>query len=387
MQFNSFSDFINYIATGPGFILNLVWKTIALVFYHLPILLFNIVVSIAKFVFYLPVFLYKCVVWAWTFVLNIFDVIYDYIFLREWSWNDLGYFPKNRPEKTTEILREGIDQPFARFAGDISESVKRAMEPLIDAMDWITAQLSSIPWIFLFPAIVGIVWLTSRNVGVTLLAVVAMFYLGWFGLTEPDLNAAAAAWETVALMIMSILLCVAVGVPLGIMMAFSDLIERTVKPILDVMQTMPSFVYLIPVLIIFGVSKVAGLIAVTIYAMPPVIRLTNLGIRLVAFDVIEAANAFGATYRQRLTGVLIPLALPNIFAGINQTIMMALAMVVIAALVGAGGLGQLVLQAQSNTQLGRGLEYGFAIVLIAIVIDRTFYVVGERMQEHRTVGH
>ncbi|MGB0718690.1 MAG: ABC transporter permease, partial [Alphaproteobacteria bacterium] len=292
-----------------------------------------------------------------------------------------------RSSSTAEILREGIDQPFARFAGDISVAVKVALEPLIEAMDWITSQLSAIPWVFLFPAIVALVWITSRNIGVTILAVVAMLYLGWFGLTEPDLNAAAAAWETVALMIMSILLCVAVGVPLGIMMAFSDIIERSVKPILDVMQTMPSFVYLIPVLIIFGVSKVAGLIAVTIYAMPPVIRLTNLGIRLVAFDVIEAANAFGATYRQRLTGVLIPLALPNIFAGINQTIMMALAMVVIAALVGAGGLGQLVLQAQSNTQLGRGLEYGFAIVLIAIVIDRTFYVIGERMQEHRRVGH
>lgn len=387
MQFNSFSDFLNYIATAPGFIWNLLVHTFWLVFYYLPILLFQIVVSIVKFVFFLPVFLYKCAVWLWTFAQNIFDTLHDYIFLREWSWNDLGYFPSNRSEKTAEILREGLDEPFARFSGDISESVKRALEPLIDSMDWITAQLSAIPWVFLFPAIVAIVWATSRNVGVTLLAVLAMVYLGWFGLTEPDLNAAAATWETVALMIMSILLCVAMGVPLGIMMAFSDVIERAIKPILDIMQTMPSFVYLIPVLIIFGVSKVAGLIAVTIYAMPPVIRLTNLGIRLVAFDVIEAANAFGATYRQRLTGVLIPLALPNIFAGINQTIMMALAMVVIAALVGAGGLGQLVLQAQSNTQLGRGLEYGFAIVLIAIVIDRTFYVIGERMQQHRSVGH
>lgn len=387
MQFYSFGDFLNYIATAPGFVWNLLVHTFWLVFYHLPILFFNIVISVAKFIFYLPVFLYKCVLWVWTLFLNVIDVIHDYIFLRVWSWNDLGYFPKNQPAKTTEILREGIDAPFARFSGDISEAVKLALEPLIEAMDWITAQLSAIPWVFLFPAIVGIVWITSRNLGVTMLAVITVLYLGWFGLTEPDLGAAAATWDTVALMIMSIILCVAIGVPLGIMMAFSDLIERAVKPILDVMQTMPSFVYLIPVLIIFGVSKVAGLIAVTIYAMPPVIRLTNLGIRLVAFDVIEAANAFGATYRQRLTGVLIPLALPNIFAGINQTIMMALAMVVIAALVGAGGLGQLVLQAQSNTQLGRGLEYGFAIVLIAIVIDRTFYVVGERMQEHRTVGH
>jgi len=387
LQFFSFGEFLNYLATAPGFVWNLIVHTFWLIFWYLPILVAQIIWSLISFIFYLPIFVYKTLVWFWTFFGNVIEVVHDYVFIRDWSWDDLGYFPANRSSSTAEILREGIDQPFARFAGDISVAVKVALEPLIEAMDWITSQLSAIPWVFLFPAIVALVWITSRNIGVTILAVVAMLYLGWFGLTEPDLNAAAAAWETVALMIMSILLCVAVGVPLGIMMAFSDIIERSVKPILDVMQTMPSFVYLIPVLIIFGVSKVAGLIAVTIYAMPPVIRLTNLGIRLVAFDVIEAANAFGATYRQRLTGVLIPLALPNIFAGINQTIMMALAMVVIAALVGAGGLGQLVLQAQSNTQLGRGLEYGFAIVLIAIVIDRTFYVIGERMQEHRRVGH
>ena len=183
------------------------------------------------------------------------------------------------------------------------------------------------------------------------------------------------------------MICVIIGIPLGILMSRSDAVEAAVKPVLDIMQTMPSFVYLIPVLILFGVGPVAGLIAVFIYAAPPVVRLTNLGIRLVPFDVVEASHAFGSTYIQRLFGVLIPLALPNIFAGINQTIMMALAMVVIAALVGAPGLGADVLSAQGNVNLARGLISGTAIALIAIVIDRSLHLLGERMQEHRKVGH
>jgi glycine betaine/proline transport system permease protein len=195
------------------------------------------------------------------------------------------------------------------------------------------------------------------------------------------------ASQTFSLMILSIVLCVAFGIPLGIFMSASDAVDRAVKPVLDIMQTMPSFVYLIPVLILFGVSPVAGLIAVVIYAMPPVVRLTNLGIRLVPFEVVEASHAFGATYFQRLFGTLIPLALPNVFAGINQTIMMALAMVVIAALVGAPGLGAEVLSAQGTVNLALGLQSGFAVALIAIVIDRSFHLYGERMQQHRKVGH
>ena len=380
MQFQSLGDFVNYTLTAPGFIWNLIVHAFWMVFYYLPILLWHILVSVFWFIVYLPVFVWKAVVWLWTLLLNTLETMYDFVFLREWSWSDLGNFPAMRPETISEIMLEGVDKPFNRFAGDVSVFLKEITEPLILAMGWITDQLGAIPWVFLFPAIVALVWVTSKNRGVVLIAIVALVYIGLLGMTEP-------AYQTIALMVVSIIICVAIGVPLGILMAFSDVFERAIKPLLDIMQTMPSFVYLIPVLILFGVSDVAGLIAVFIYAMPPVIRLTNLGIRLVAFDVIEAANAFGATYRQRLTGVLIPLALPNIFAGINQTIMMALAMVVIAALVGAAGLGQFVLQAQSNTLFGRGLQYGFAIVLIAIVIDRTFHSIGERMQEHRTVGH
>ncbi len=391
MQFTSFYDFLTHIATGPGFVLNWVLHGLYLIFVALPVFLWWAGVSLVKFLFFLPVFIYKSLIWLLTLLGNFVELLYGYFFERVWTWSDLGIFPAIRPEVRIELLREGIDRPFGRFAGDISEWLKEAVSPLILAMEWITDQLQEIPWIFLFPAIIVLVWVTSKSRGVTVLAVFALLYLGLFEMVGAPIGSfdvdVGRAYQTISLMIVSIALCVVVGVPLGILMSSSNMLEAMIKPVLDVMQTMPSFVYLIPVLILFGVSEVAGLIAVTIYAMPPVIRLTNLGIRLVAFDVIEAANAFGATYRQRLTGVLIPLALPNIFAGINQTIMMALAMVVIAAFVGANGIGQLVLSAQSNTNFGLGLLYGFAIVLIAIVIDRTFHSVGERMQEHRRVGH
>jgi glycine betaine/proline transport system permease protein len=154
-------------------------------------------------------------------------------------------------------------------------------------------------------------------------------------------------------------------------------------PILDIMQTIPIFVYLLPVLMLLGIGKVPGLIAICIYAMPPIVRLTNLGIRLVDKDIIEAADAFGCDKKQRLLGVQIPLALPNIFAGINQTIMMALAMVVIASMIGVRGLGIPVLQAIQNQYLALGLMNGLAIVALAIIFDRVLQGYGKRLQRGR----
>ena len=149
------------------------------------------------------------------------------------------------------------------------------------------------------------------------------------------------------------------------------------------MQTIPSFVYLIPVVMLLGIGKVPGLIAVCIYAIPPIVRLTNLGIRLVDKEVLEAADAFGADYKQRLFGIQIPLALPNIFAGVNQTIMMSLAMVVIASMIGVKGLGVPVLRAISNQYLALGLLNGLAIVTLAIIFDRVSQEYGRRLQAHR----
>jgi len=182
-------------------------------------------------------------------------------------------------------------------------------------------------------------------------------------------------------------LCIGLGIPLGIIMSRSNRMQAIVTPVLDIMQTIPSFVYLIPVVMLLGIGKVPGLIAVCIYAVPPIVRLTNLGIRLVDKEVLEAAEAFGSSYRQKLFEVQIPLALPNIFAGVNQTIMMALAMVVIASMIGVKGLGVPVLRAVSNQYLALGLMNGLAIVALAVIFDRVSQEYGKRLQKHRQGGH
>ena len=193
--------------------------------------------------------------------------------------------------------------------------------------------------------------------------------------------------RTISIIGVSTLMAIAIGIPIGILMARYDRVQSTVTPVLDIMQTMPSFVYLIPVVMLLGIGRVPGVLSVIIYAIPPVIRLTNLGIRLVDKDVLEAANAFGASFRQRLFGAQIPLAMPNIMAGVNQTIMMALAMVVIASMIGVKGLGQPVLKAITNQYFSMGLFNGLAIVAIAIIFDRVSQAYGVRIQRHRQVGH
>lgn len=172
------------------------------------------------------------------------------------------------------------------------------------------------------------------------------------------------------------------GIPTGILMAQSKKARAIITPILDIMQTMPAFVYLIPVVMLLGIGKIPGVIAVVIYAIPPVIRLTDLGIRLVDKEVLEAATAYGASPAQRLFGVQVPLAMPNIMAGINQTIMMALAMVVIASMIGVKGLGQPVLKSITNQYFTLGLLNGLAIVALAIIFDRVSQSYAKRTQAH-----
>ena len=178
------------------------------------------------------------------------------------------------------------------------------------------------------------------------------------------------AMMTLALTASAVIIALAVGIPIGIFMAKSDLFESINRPILDAMQTMPSFVYLIPALMFFGLGKVPALFATLIYALPPVIRLTNVGIRQVSQNVVEAARAFGASPRQILFDVELPLAAPSIMVGINQTTMMALSMVVVASMIGARGLGLEVLLAINRIEVGRGFEAGICIVFLAIIIDR-----------------
>ena len=189
-----------------------------------------------------------------------------------------------------------------------------------------------------------------------------------------------AGMQTLALMLMATFLSVVIGIPVGILMGRVDWVRAVLNPVLDVMQTMPSFVYLIPVVMLFGLGKTPALIATIIYAVAPLIRLTDLGIRLADKEVLEASRAYGANTWQQLFGVQIPLALPNIMAGINQTTMMALAMVVIASMIGATGLGQEVLQGINRLEVGRGLMAGVSIVVLAILFDRITQGYGRRQR-------
>lgn len=189
------------------------------------------------------------------------------------------------------------------------------------------------------------------------------------------------AMMTLAVVVASVIISLVIGIPTGIVMARSNLVESILKPILDAMQTMPSFVYLIPALMLFGLGKVPAVFATVIYAVPPVIRLTNVGIRGVPESVVEAAEAFGSSSRQVLFNVQLPLAFPSIMVGINQTTMMALAMVVVASMIGARGLGLEVLLSINRIEVGRGFEAGLSIVFLAIMIDRITSAFAAKQQQ------
>jgi glycine betaine/proline transport system permease protein len=209
---------------------------------------------------------------------------------------------------------------------------------------------------------------------------IAMYVIGAFDLWDQ-------AMQTIAIMLVSILISVVIGVPIGVLIARSNITRSIINPILDLMQTIPSFVYLIPAVMLFGLGKVPAILATVIYAVPPLIRLTDLGIRQVDGEVVEASRAFGATRFQVLKDVQLPLALPSIMQGVNQTTMMALAMVVIASMIGARGVGETVLLGLQRNDPGRGLLGGLAIVVLAIVFDRITQAYGARMQAYRAAGH
>lgn len=204
-----------------------------------------------------------------------------------------------------------------------------------------------------------------------LLMMAMLFFMGTLGYWELSMR-------TLALVTSAVIVSLAIGIPIGIVMASSNTFESIIKPLLDGMQTMPSFVYLIPALMLFGLGKVPALFATIVYAVPPVIRLTNVGIREVSSSVVEAAHAFGSSYWQTLFKVQLPLARPTIMVGVNQTTMMALAMVVIASMIGAKGLGFEVLLAINRIEIGRGFEAGLCIVFMAIIIDRLTYAMATR---------
>ncbi len=254
----------------------------------------------------------------------------------------------------------------------LSTGVTYAIVNIERALKWL-------PW----PAVVIGLALLSFAVGRwSLLAFTsfALLFVGFMDLWENMI-------DTVALMVVAVAVSMSIGLPLGVIGARSRMADNVMRPILDGMQTMPSFVYLLPGILFFGLGKPAGIFATIIYAVPPVIRLTNLGIRQVSAETVEAARAFGASPWQILTKVQIPMALPTIMAGINQTTMMALAMVTIASMVAAGGLGDNVLRALQKNQPGNGAIAGLAIVFLAIIIDRlTQSVARSRQESMRSAG-
>lgn len=244
---------------------------------------------------------------------------------------------------------------------------------ILQFMIWIEKFFLWLPWPVLVIGTALLAWRVMKSWWMGVLMGGMIFLIGTFGQWD-------MAMMTLSLVVAAVIISLAIGIPLGIAMASSDAFEKAIKPLLDGMQTMPSFVYLIPALMLFGLGKVPALFATIIYAVPPVIRLTNVGIREVSEEVIEAAHAFGSNYWQILFKVQLPLAQPTIMVGINQTTMMALAMVVIASMIGAKGLGLEVLLAINRIEIGRGFESGLCIVFLAIVIDRITFAMSERKQ-------
>ena len=279
-------------------------------------------------------------------------------------------------QQSLRDFKKFIDLSFRTFARTYGDALEAFFQPLLFFLVWLEKLLLSTPWPIIILVIAILAWIGSRSWQLVVGSVIAFLAIGYFGMWKDTM-------ATLAIITVATMLCILAGIPAGILMARSNRVQAAILPILDMMQTIPSFVYLIPILMLLGIGKVPGLIAVCIYAVPPIVRLTNLGIREVDKEILEACTAFGSTKLQKLKHVQIPLALPTIFAGVNQTIMMALAMVVIASMIGVRGLGVPILRAISNQYLALGLMNGLAIVALAIIFDRITQRYGARIQKHR----
>ena len=282
------------------------------------------------------------------------------------------------PEGCQIPLREWTNDGLKFLVRNFGRTFDSLRDLILVVLRQVELSLLAIPWWIIVVAICLIAWLASRS---RLLAVglgAALIFIGMMDLWENTMR-------TLSMLFLATTLTMIVGIPVGILMATNRWVRSLVNPILDAMQTVPPFVYLIPFIFFFGLGNVAATFAIFVYAVPPIIRLTNLGIRLVDRSVVEAADAFGATGSQILWGVRMPLAMPNIMAGVNQTIMMALSMVVIASMIGARGLGRQVLRGLQNADVGMGLEAGLAILALAIIFDRITAAFGVRLDPTQTV--
>ena len=274
---------------------------------------------------------------------------------------------------------QALDAAFNALVAAWGETLEWFFMPVLRLLRLMEQGLQTLPWWVVLAGLAGLTFWASRNWGTTALVGVLTVALGLLGIWNE-------AMATIALMVVATLLSIAIGVPTGILMSRSDRLRTVAMPVLDIMQTMPIFVYLIPFVMLFGPGKIPALLATIVFAVPPAVRLTDLGIRQVDAEILEASRAFGASPRQQLFSVQLPLALPSVMAGVNQTTMMALSMVVIASMIGAGGLGYQVLQGIQRLEVSRGLLAGLGIVFLAIIFDRIMQSFGKRMQKSLKLG-
>jgi glycine betaine/proline transport system permease protein len=282
-------------------------------------------------------------------------------------------------QQSLRDFKQGIDLSFKGFSRSYGESIESFFYPLLKFLVWFEKLLLNSPWIIIISIIIYLTWKSSQKISLAIGTGFCFFVIGFFGMWEDTMS-------TLAIISVATIICLVIGAPLGILMAKSNKTQMILSPILDMMQTIPTFVYLIPIIMLLGIGKVPGLIAVCIYAIPPIVRLTNLGIREVNQKLVEAGRALGLKKLIILYRIEFPLALPSVMTGVNQTIMMSLAMVVIAAMIGVGGLGTSILRSISNQYLALGLMNGLAIVALAIIFDRISQHYARRIQKHKDVS-
>ena len=331
--------------------------------------------------------------------------IFDSLGLREWcdesksnslmslsqlrgdiiEWWELPFPSLDNLHKACSAIPQTRDLTSSLEAGFLAvrPALRLVLDPLTQPLSWALEYtllfFTTMPWWALVPLILFIAQFATKSFRITLLVALSFVFFLFIDHYE-------YAIQTLSIIFVCTVLCTLIGIPIGILMSKNDTAQRMITPVLDMLQTLPTFVYLIPLIFLFKITepKLYGL-AIMFYSIVPVIRLTNLGIRLVDRNLIEAADAYGMTARQKLINVEIPLALPNIMAGVNQTIMMSLAMVVIASLVSAPGLGTLVLDGINNLRLGVGFVAGFGIVVLAVILDRISKTALARIDESRKI--
>ncbi len=264
-------------------------------------------------------------------------------------------------------VRDWVVDPLR--GNPVFDAFRSIVSNMIDGLEWVLFLPPSLVMI----AIVGLLALWLRGYQFAIFTVIAFALVDSVGMWDP-------AMQTIAMVLVATLIALMIGIPVGIASSRNDVVWTVVRPVLDFMQTLPAFVYLIPAIVFFGLGTVPGAIATLVFSMPPAVRLTNLGIRGVDAEIVEAAHAFGAKERQVLFGIQIPLAMPTIMAGVNQVIMLALSMVVIAGMAGAGGLGTEVFRAVQRVNIPLGVESGVSVVLVAIFLDRITEAIGKRAE-------